>query len=190
MLFLKKIKIKFVLHPPSSSFVVLHRPSSSFIVLRRPSSYSSFLFHLMWAGVPPIRKCPRLWTYNASGSHQSQGDLIINDLKETRERTATAIEILESSSPHAMTDDGYLNLAYEFYIGRNVQVDKGKALRFAKMAAVLSYRSFAANQSCEVSKAKFLNALQYISACSSPSRSAICTNESASTGRTNEREQS
>lgn len=147
----------------------------------------------MWAGVPPIRKCPRLWTYNASGSHQSQGDSIINDLKETRERTATAIAILESSSPHAMTDDAYLNLAYEFYVGRNVQANKEKALRFAKIAAVLSYRSFAANQSCEVSKAKFFKALQYlqyISTCSSPSRSAICTNESASTGRIDERQQS
>ena len=148
----------------------------------------------MWAGVPPIRKCPRLWTYNASGSPQSQGDSIIHDLKETRERTAAAIAILESSSPHVMTDDAYLNLAYEFYIGRNVQVNKEKALRFAKMAAVLSYRSFAANPSCEVSKAKFFKALHYISACSSPSRtgsrSAIFTNESASTGRINERQQS
>ena len=80
-----------------------------------------------------------------------------------------------------MTDDAYLNLAYEFYIGRNVKANKEKALRFAKIAAVLSYRSFAANQSCEVSKAKFFKALQYlqyISTCISPSRSAICTNES------------
>ena len=89
-----------------------------------------------------------------------------------------------------MTDDAYLNLAYEFYIGRNVQVDKEKALRFAIMAAVLSYRSFAENPSGEVSRAKFFKALQYISACSSLSRSAICTNESASTGRINERQQS
>lgn len=144
----------------------------------------------MWAGVPPKRPYTRLWTYNASGPHQSQGGSITNDLKTIRERTATAIAILESSSPHAMTDDAYLNLAYEFYIGRNVQVNKEKALRFAKIAAVLSYRSFAANQSCEVSKAKFFKALHYISACSSPSRSAIFTNESASTGRINERQQS
>ncbi len=165
----------------------LAQPSSSFNVP------SSFLFRKMWAGVPPPRKYSRLWTYNASGPHQSRGDSIINNLKEIRERTATAIAILESSAPHAMTDNAYLNLAYEFYIGRNVQVDKEKALRFAKTAAVLSYRSFIENQSCEVSKAKLFKALQYLQyilACSSPSGSAIYTNESASTGRINERQQS
>ena len=154
---------------------------------------SSFFFRKMWAGVPPPRKYSRLRTYNASGPHQSRGESVINDLKEIRERTATAIAILESSSPHAMTDEAYLNLAYEFYIGRNVQVNKEKALRFAKTAAVLSYKSFIENQSCEISKAKLFKALQYLQyilACSSPSRSSIYTNESASTIRINERQQS